>query len=75
MDRIKAVANDAEEERMREVEKMKKQVKDLYERTGRKMKVNLESVGGGKRVVDQMLGPTVRAIGVATGLHSEGVGN
>jgi len=67
MDRIKAVANDAEEERMKEVEKMKKQVKDLYERTGRKMKINLDSVGGGAKVVDQMLGPTVKAIGVATG--------
>ncbi|MCJ1365493.1 RNA polymerase II transcription factor B subunit 1 [Acarospora aff. strigata] len=65
MDRIKAVADDAEQERMREVDKVKRQVKDVYERTGRKMKVQLESVGGGKRVVDQMLGPTVRAIGVA----------
>ncbi len=66
MDRIKAVADDAEKERTVELQKMKRQVMEAYERTGRKMKVNAESVGGGRKVVEQMLGPTVRAIGVAT---------
>ncbi|SLM35953.1 rna polymerase ii transcription factor related protein [Lasallia pustulata] len=53
MDRIKAVGNDAEAERGKELEKLKKQV------------------GGGRKVVEQLLAPTVNAIGVAVGEYSK----
>lgn len=65
MDRIRAVADDAEKERAAEIERVRRQVKEVYERTGRKMRVRLEEVGGGRGVVERMMGPTVRAIEVA----------
>lgn len=65
MDRIKAVADDADQERTKEVEKMKKQVRDHYERTQRRIKADVDSIGGGAKVVNQLLGPTVEAIRLA----------
>ena len=65
MDRIRAVANDAEQERLKEIEKLKKQVRDHYERTHKKLVFNPESVKGGAKVVNQLMAPTVKAIGVA----------
>jgi transcription initiation factor TFIIH subunit 1 len=65
MDRIKAVATDAEAERQKEVDKLKKQVQDFYERTGKKRKVDYESIPGGAKAVNSLLAPTVKAIGVA----------
>lgn len=65
MDRIRAVADDAEAERAGEVERVRRQVKEVYERTGRKMRVRLEEIGGGRGVVERMMAPTVRAIEVA----------
>ena len=65
MDRIQAVANDAEEERHREVEKKKKEIREIYQATGKKRKWDASSIGGGARVVNEMLGPTVKAVGAA----------
>ena len=65
MDRIKAVATDAEAERQKEVDKLKKQVQDFFERTGKKRKVDYESIPGGAKAVNSLLAPTVKAIGVA----------
>ena len=65
MDRIKAVADDADQERTKEVDKVKKQMRDHYERTQRKMKFDFDSIGGGAKVVHQLLGPTVEAIQLA----------
>ncbi|MCJ1266774.1 RNA polymerase II transcription factor B subunit 1 [Lobaria immixta] len=62
MDRIKAVADDADQERTKEVERVKKQMRDHYERTQRKMKFDFDSISGGAKVVNQLLGPTVKAI-------------
>lgn len=80
MDRINAVATDAEAERQREVDKWKKQVRDYFERTGKKRKVDYDSIAGGAKAVNQLLAPTVKAIDVASkeyrkafGLHSESV--
>ena len=65
MDRIKAVATDAETERQMEVDKLKKQVQDFFERTGKKRKVDYESIPGGAKAVSGLLAPTVKAIGLA----------
>ncbi|KAL9130648.1 MAG: hypothetical protein Q9217_001218 [Psora testacea] len=65
MDRIKAVADDAEKERQKEVDKWKRQVTEYFERTGRKRRVDYESIPGGAKAVDQLLAPTVKAIEVA----------
>lgn len=66
MDRIKAVAEAAEVERQMEVDKLKKQMQDFFERTGKKRKVNYESIGGGAKAVNDLLAPTVKAIEVAS---------
>lgn len=65
MDRIKAIAADAEAERQKEVEKLKKQVKDYEARTGRRRRVDYASVVGGEKAVNALLAPTVKSIGVA----------
>lgn len=71
MDRIKAVGDDAEAERGKEISKLKKQVRELYERTGRRVHFNSAEVGGGRKVAEQLLGPTVNAIGIAVGEYSK----
>ena len=65
MDRIKAVAADAEAERNKEVEERRRKVQEFYDRTGKKRKVDYESIKGGAAAVNGLLAPTVRAIGVA----------
>ncbi|KAJ5679492.1 General transcription and DNA repair factor IIH subunit tcf-29 [Penicillium macrosclerotiorum] len=65
IDRINAVANDAEAERQVEVDRLKQQARDAYERTGRKYKLNLSTIEGGEKVVTQLLGPTLHALRLA----------
>ncbi|KAL9113210.1 MAG: hypothetical protein Q9227_002545 [Pyrenula ochraceoflavens] len=62
MDRIKAVADDAEAERNEKISSAKKQARAIYEKTGRKTRVDYEGIGGGKEVVEGLLGPTKRAL-------------
>jgi transcription initiation factor TFIIH subunit 1 len=64
-DRIRAVANDAEAERQVEVNRLKTHAREVYERSGRKLKMNLEGVEGGQKVVNQLLGPTLNALDLA----------
>lgn len=66
MSRIDAVAVDAEAERQKEADRLKKQLADYMDRTGKKRKVDFESIPGGRKAVEQLLRPTVRAIQVAT---------
>ena len=63
--RIDAVARDAENERQKEVEKLKRQVRELEERTGRRRKVDYDSIKGGEKAVRTLLAPTVESINVA----------
>ena len=71
MERIKAVATDAESERQKEVDKLKKQVQDYFERTGKRRKFNYDTIAGGAKAVNQLLAPTVKAIEVATRDYSK----
>ncbi len=64
---MNAVAEDAEREREREVEKVKRKVKNELERTGRKVRFDYASIGGGKEVVRGLLKPTVEAVERAVG--------
>ncbi|KAJ5286647.1 General transcription and DNA repair factor IIH subunit tcf-29 [Penicillium angulare] len=66
MDRIKAVSDSAEAERQVEVDRVKQHARDMYERTGRKLRPNLESIEGGSKVVNQLLGPTMHALELAS---------
>lgn len=71
MERIKAVAADAEAERQKEVERLKQHAREVLEATGRKIRVNLAGVAGGEKVVNQLLGPTIRALEVALNKYKE----
>lgn len=71
MERIKSVANDAEKERQVEVERLKKHAREVLEATGRKIRVNLAGVAGGEKVVNQLLGTTIRALEVALAKYKE----
>ncbi|PLN81444.1 RNA polymerase II transcription factor subunit 1, partial [Aspergillus taichungensis] len=70
-ERITAVANDAEAERQVEVDRLKRQAREMLEATGRRRRVNLEGVPGGAGAVRQLLGPTVRALEVALGKYKK----
>ena len=71
MDRIKAVASDAEAERTKEVDKAKKQIREHYERTQKKLRFDPGSIKGGAKEVNQLLGPTVEAIRVASNKYKQ----
>ncbi|KAL2215808.1 RNA polymerase II transcription initiation protein [Thermoascus aurantiacus ATCC 26904] len=70
-ERIKAVADDAEAERQIEVEKLKQHARDVLATTGKKIRVNLAGVPGGEKVVNQLMGPTLRALDVAMTRYQE----
>ncbi|KAH8697574.1 putative RNA polymerase II transcription factor protein [Talaromyces proteolyticus] len=71
MDRIKAVAADAEAEKEVEVNRLKQNARDVLAATGKKMRVNLAGVGGGEKVVNKLLGPTISALSLASSKYKE----
>lgn len=62
MDRINAVAAAAEKEREEVVRKRKLEIRDIFEQTGRKTQWKASSVGGGEKVVREMMEPTIAAL-------------
>lgn len=72
-DRINAVAVDAEEERNKEIRKRKQHIRDVYEKTGKKLQWNSDSVGGGSVVVMEMLEPTINALNKASDEYKKAV--
>ena len=65
MDRIKAIAEDAETERQKEVDKRKRHIKEYQARTGKKLKEDFSSIVGGEKAVNELLAPTIKTIGIA----------
>ena len=65
MDRIKAVADDAEGERNQLIKKLKRDALTIQERTGLKRKIDYKAIQGGAEVVNQLLGPTTSAVATA----------
>jgi transcription initiation factor TFIIH subunit 1 len=62
MDRINAVATDAEKEREEIILREKQHIKDLWEQTGKKKKFDPNLVGGGEKVVKEMMEPTIKTL-------------
>jgi transcription initiation factor TFIIH subunit 1 len=62
MNRINSVAADAEREREEIIQKQKKHIRDVWEQTGKKLKWNASSVGGGEKVVREMMEPTIKTL-------------
>jgi transcription initiation factor TFIIH subunit 1 len=65
-DRINAVATDATEERNAIIRKQKQHIREVWEKTGKKMHWNPDSVGGGAAVVMEMMEPTMAALDKAS---------
>lgn len=70
LERISAVADEAEKEREKVIEEMKRKVRVELERTGRKRRFDYGSIGGGAKVVRELLGPTVVAVERAVGEYN-----
>lgn len=66
LDRINAVAQQAEDERQKRIELRKEEDKLHFERTKKRRKTNYESMAGGRKVVEAMVRPTVQALDRAT---------
>ncbi|KAL4821843.1 hypothetical protein BDW67DRAFT_149657 [Aspergillus spinulosporus] len=71
MERINAVAADAERERQVEVEKVKQHAREVLQATGKRLRVNLDSIPGGEQAVKRLLGPTIRALDTALTRYKE----
>jgi transcription initiation factor TFIIH subunit 1 len=71
IERIKAVAADAETERDAETNKLKQHAREVFAATGKKIRVNLAGVGGGEKVVNQLLSPTISALKRAIDRYKE----
>jgi transcription initiation factor TFIIH subunit 1 len=65
-DRINAVATDATEERNAIIRKQKQHIREVWEKTGKKMHWNSDLVGGGAAVVMEMMEPTMAALDKAS---------
>jgi transcription initiation factor TFIIH subunit 1 len=78
LDRINAVADDAEKERDEKIQVEKRHIREIWEKTGKKMHFKPELIGGGGKVVKEMMEPTVNALDKASreyrkALAAEGV--
>ena len=65
LDRINNIATDAQGELDQKIKVMEAQIKGIFERTGRKQKINRKAMGGGEEVVRQLMAPTIKSLGVA----------
>ncbi|KAF2460402.1 RNA polymerase II transcription factor [Lineolata rhizophorae] len=65
LDRIRAVADEAEAERQQRMDKVRKHNEEIFRRTNRRRRFDPNSFPGGAEAVKRIMGPTVRAIGSA----------
>ena len=65
MDRIKAVADDAEGDRNELIKKAKRDAITIQERTGLRRRIDYQAIKGGAEVVHQLLGPSTSAVATA----------
>jgi transcription initiation factor TFIIH subunit 1 len=71
MDRINAVAADAEKERDETIQKEKLRIKEVWEKTGKRAKFDQNKVGGGEKVVKEMMEPTIKTLQKASKEYRE----
>jgi len=65
LDRINAIATDAQVEREDKIKGLEGQAAQIFKQTGRRKKVDRAAVGGGDKVVRQLLGPCMKALKIA----------
>ncbi|CAK7228256.1 RNA polymerase II transcription factor B subunit 1 [Sporothrix curviconia] len=67
--RIGAVAEEAEQARNKVIEEKKEEIRLLFNKTGRRIKWRPEMIGGGKKAVRVLLGPTINSLETAQNLY------
>lgn len=66
LDRINAVGETAEKEREKIIDTRERQMRELEKKNGKRRRVDFRAeIGGGKKIVDEMIAATVKALGVA----------
>ncbi|KAJ5217230.1 General transcription and DNA repair factor IIH subunit tcf-29 [Penicillium chermesinum] len=70
LDRIQALGDTAEEERQKVVTQQREYVLEVRKRTGRKLNTNFDSIPGGMKAVQQLLGPTISALKKASSQYA-----
>ncbi|CAZ85586.1 unnamed protein product [Tuber melanosporum] len=73
-ERIASIAKTADEERELEKVRKKKEAQEEYKRTGVKPKRKTTEVGGGSKVVEELLAPTIVAVDKALGKYQAALG-
>ncbi|EFW98488.1 RNA polymerase 2 transcription factor related protein [Grosmannia clavigera kw1407] len=63
--RIEAIADEAEQARNRVIAEKKEEIRVLYSRTGKRLRWRPEMIGGGRRAVQVLLGPTIHGLQTA----------
>ncbi|KAH0612359.1 uncharacterized protein H6S33_010411 [Morchella sextelata] len=71
--RIEAIAAMADREKEEERGRRKREAQEEYRKTGVKPKKRSMEVGGGRGVVERILGPTIRAVEMAVGRYGAAV--
>jgi len=71
MDRIDAVAADAEKERQDTIARHRQHIKDVYNKTQKKIQWNSSSIGGGEKVVKDMMDPIIKTLRKALADYKE----
>lgn len=69
MARIDAVAGEAEQARNKVIDEKKEEIRVLFNRTGRRIKWRPGVIGGGKKAVRVLLGPTINSLETAQNLY------
>ncbi|CAK7238948.1 MAG: RNA polymerase II transcription factor B subunit 1 [Sporothrix thermara] len=70
MARIDAVAEEAEQARNKVIEEKKEEIRLLFNKTGRRIKWRPEMIGGGRKAVRVLLGPTISSLEMAQNLYN-----
>lgn len=66
VDRISVIADDAENERATVVRRAEQEAEDIYRKTGRRRRVDLAAIKGGKQVVNELMKPILSSLATAT---------
>ncbi|KAK8134856.1 hypothetical protein PG984_006868 [Apiospora sp. TS-2023a] len=70
-ERINAVAAEAQKARDQEIERKKEEIRQIYQRTGKKRKLNSSAVRGGKDAVVKLMDPVVKSLDTAIAAYQK----
>lgn len=65
MDRINAVAAEAESDKQMAIKLAREEIMRHYEQTGQKKRLDVSKIGGGEKVVREMMAPTIKTVNKA----------